>query len=146
MSRSEIKAMDQMYFSRFTKTGMAINTACKLTIYLTVFMIAMLFCGCKKTVAVEVDQTTPPAITRLVNEMIHNNPTCDCHPCLDHYIWKNINAYVVAINDALNIGYVCDWIPVVYDSNGKQVLLQPGYTFVKLQSEGKFIGNVWTCR
>ena len=136
--------MNQTHFSKFRKASLAINTPGKLIIYLTVFMIAVLFAGCNKTV--EVDQSTPPAITQLVDEMIHNNPSCNCHPYLDHYIWKGMNAYVVAVNDALNIGYVCDWIPVIYGSDGKQVPIQPGYTLARIKSEGRFIGNVWTCR
>jgi hypothetical protein len=53
--------------------------------------------------------------------------------------------YVVAINDALNIGYVCDWIPVYYDSNGQKFTVENGYFYWDFLKDAQLVKEIWTC-
>ncbi len=137
--------MYKINFSGCRDKGSYINTQRKYGAFLIVLMIFILFTGCAKN-QTEVDMAIPEPINQIVNQLTINNPDCNCHPYIDHYIWKNQNIYVVAINDSLNIGYVCDWIPLVYDSNGKNIPLKPGYTYVNLVHNARFIKNVWACK
>ena len=112
-------------------------------IIVSVVISAFVF-GCSKK-QVEIQSTVPHAINDLIEDMKINQPDCQCHPFISQYIWRNQNVYVVAINDALNIGYVCDWIPVYYDSNGQKFTVENGYFYWDFLKDAQLVKEIWTC-
>lgn len=88
----------------------------------------------------------PQAIKNLIQEFQSNNPDCNCHPYIRQYIWRNKNVYVLGYNDELNIQYVCDWVPVFYDSNGHQFTQRTGYNYLNFLEESSLIKDIWSCK
>ena len=118
---------------------------CKyINIIIVLVVISALAFGCSKK-QVEIQSTVPQAINDLIEDMKINQPDCQCHPFISQYIWRNQNVYVVAINDALNIGYVCDWIPVYYDSNGQKFTVENGYFYWDFLKDALLVKEIWTC-
>jgi len=118
---------------------------CKyINIIIVLVVISALAFGCSKK-QVQIQSTVPQAINDLIEDMEVNQPDCQCHPFISQYIWRNQNVYVVAINDALNIGYVCDWIPVYYDSNGQKFTVENGYFYWDFLKDAQLVKEIWTC-
>jgi len=118
---------------------------CKyINIIIVLVVISALAFGCSKK-QVQIQSTVPQAINDLIEDMKINQPDCQCHPFISQYIWRNQNVYVVAINDALNIGYVCDWIPVYYDSNGQKFTVENGYFYWDFLKDAQLVKEIWTC-
>lgn len=104
----------------------------------------LLFSACSK---VEVQREAPQAIKDVIKDTELSAPGCNCHPLINQYIWRNENVYVLAYNDSLSIaeGYICDWLPTFYNSNGQVFTLHENYTYETFLKEGRLIRNVWTC-
>lgn len=111
---------------------------------LNLMMLCFLFCACSKK-QTEVEMEPPQAVKELIIDMEANPSVCTCHPYINQYIWRNENVYVLANNDSLNIGYVCDWIPVFYHSDGQEFKLKAGYTYEKFLKESRLVKAVWVC-
>jgi len=108
----------------------------------------MVISSCSKTeVAVQTD--TPQAVQQLVEDYKRTTSTgCGCHPYIKHYVWRNENVYMTGINDALNIGFVCDWIPTFYNSKGERFEIDGSYSYDRFQDflrTARFIKTVWAC-
>ena len=73
--------------------------------------------------------TLPQTISDLTKDFEVNHADCNCHPFINQYTWRNQNIYVLAYNDALDIGYICDWVPGYYDSNGQKFTVESGYFY-----------------
>ncbi|HRH50245.1 MAG TPA: hypothetical protein PLP23_15920 [Panacibacter sp.] len=81
------------------------------SIYLKNIIVLALVCllgfGCSKK-QVEMQTTLPQTISDLTKDFEVNHADCNCHPFINQYTWRNQNIYVLAYNDALDIGYICD--------------------------------------
>jgi hypothetical protein len=113
-------------------------------IKLSLVISCLLAFGCSKK-EVEVQMETPQAVKDVIKDTEANNPGCTCHPYISQYIWRNKNVYVSASNDQLNIGYICDWIPIYYNSNGEEFKMKTGYTYDKFSKDSRLIKTIWAC-
>lgn len=111
---------------------------------LSLIIFCLLACACSKK-QVEVQMEAPRAINDLIKDIETNHPDCFCHPYISQYIWRNENVYVLAYNDQLNIGYICDWLPTYYNANGDIFTVQTGYTYDKFLKDSRLIKKIWAC-
>jgi hypothetical protein len=111
-----------------------------------------LFFGCSKGQTevqkkeIEVEIEIPQAVKELINDFKVNQPNCSCNPYIVQYIWRNENIYVLAYNGSSNTGYICDWIPTFYHSDGQKFTLESGYTYEKFFNDSRLIKTVWSCK
>ena len=115
---------------------------------LGLMLCCFFFAACKKTEVV-VQTEAPPAIQELVSNLKSFTVTsCGCHPYVKQYIWRNTNVYMEGINDDLNIDIICDWIPIFYNSDGKQFEIDGAYSYEGYQDfkrTGRYVRTVWAC-
>ena len=106
-----------------------------------------LIIGCSKN-QTAVQAEAPEAIQELIKNYQMNDSGCHCHPYIRQYMWRNENVYMSGNNDALDIGFICDWIPIFYKSDGSKFELDGGYTYEKYQDflkTSQFVRTVWAC-
>lgn len=112
---------------------------------LSLMIISVVFCACTKK-QIEVQAEAAQAIKELISNFEINPSGCGCHPYISQYLWRNENVYVLAYNDSLNVGYVCDWLPTFYHSNGQKFSLGAANTYLKFLKESRLVTNVWACK
>ena len=123
---------------------LVVNNKKAIKAFIGLLLLCVFVFGCSKK-AVEVQTEVPQAINDLITDMEVNQPACECHPFISQYIWRNQNVYVVAINDALNIGYVCDWIPLYYNSKGEKFTVEAGYFYTDFLNDSHLVKKIWSC-
>jgi hypothetical protein len=120
----------------------------KNNLSLLLMLCCIFFAACKKAEVI-VQTDAPPAIQELVRNLKSFTAAgCGCHPYVKQYTWRNTNVYMSGNNDALNIGYICDWIPMFYNSEGKRFEIDGAYSFERFQDfqqTSRYIRTVWAC-
>lgn len=115
-----------------------------------VMLSCILITGCSKTkTAVAVQEEAPAAIKALIKDyQAINVSDCGCHPFIKQYIWRNENVYMLGYNGALNVGFVCDWLPLFYNAAGQQFEIDGANSYQRYQDflrDSQFIKTVWAC-
>lgn len=131
--------MDKMLFIK--PTGMMYK------LFAGLLLCCVLITSCSKN-QTTIQTETPQAIKELIQQYQTNSPDCGCHPYIRQYLWRNENVYFLGYNDALNIGFICDWLPTFYNSDGQNFLLDGGYTYEKYQDflrTSQLVRTVWAC-
>jgi len=76
-----------------------------------------------------------------LQDIVASQKNCTCNPYIDQYLWQNKTVYVLGNNNP-----ACDSRFIYYDGNGKEMVMEPGYTHAEFMNASKFLKHVWKCK